>query len=82
MLASFSESDGIECDRPVGSFAEAERQAVIRALSAERGNLSKVARRLGISRPTLYRNWSSLASSENTLDAKLLQFLHRVSWKR
>ncbi|OYR08316.1 sigma-54-dependent Fis family transcriptional regulator [Brucella grignonensis] len=55
ILASFSESDGIECDRPVGSFAEAERQAVIRALSAERGNLSKVARRLGISRPTLYR---------------------------
>jgi len=28
---------------------------VIEALAAERGNLSKVAQRLGISRPTLYR---------------------------
>ncbi len=34
---------------------DAEREAVIEALSAERGNLSKVAQRLGISRPTLYR---------------------------
>ena len=33
----------------------AEREAVMEALSAERGNLSKVAQRLGISRPTLYR---------------------------
>ncbi|MBD9449477.1 sigma-54-dependent Fis family transcriptional regulator [Rhizobium sp. RHZ01] len=37
------------------SFAEAERQAVLKALAAEQGNLSKVATRLGISRPTLYR---------------------------
>jgi DNA-binding NtrC family response regulator len=33
----------------------AERQAVMEALVAERGNLSRVAQRLGISRPTLYR---------------------------
>ena len=38
-----------------GSFEEAERQAIKNALAAERGNLSKVALRLGISRPTLYR---------------------------
>ena len=37
------------------SFADAERQAIMNALSAEHGNLSKVAHRLGISRPTLYR---------------------------
>ncbi|TCR87765.1 sigma-54-dependent Fis family transcriptional regulator [Rhizobium sp. BK376] len=37
------------------TFAEAERQAIITALSAEQGNLSRVAHRLGISRPTLYR---------------------------
>ncbi len=34
---------------------DAERAAVIEALAAEGGNLSKVAVRLGISRPTLYR---------------------------
>ena len=45
----------IEADTHVLSFAEAERQAIITALSAEHGNLSKVAQRLGISRPTLYR---------------------------
>ncbi len=38
-----------------GSFEEAERQAIKNVLAAERGNLSKVALRLGISRPTLYR---------------------------
>jgi transcriptional regulator of acetoin/glycerol metabolism len=37
------------------SLEHAEREAVIEALAAERGNLSKVAQRLGISRPTLYR---------------------------
>lgn len=37
------------------SFADAERHAIIAALAAEHGNLSKVAQRLGISRPTLYR---------------------------
>ena len=39
----------------VFSFAEAERQAIMGALAAEHGNLSRVAQRLGISRPTLYR---------------------------
>ncbi len=37
------------------SLERAERQAVMEALVAEHGNLSKVAQRLGISRPTLYR---------------------------
>ena len=45
----------IEVGSHVISFAEAERQAIMNALSAEHGNLSKVAHRLGISRPTLYR---------------------------
>lgn len=45
----------IEAESQVLSFAEAERQAIMSALSAEHGNLSKVAYRLGISRPTLYR---------------------------
>lgn len=40
---------------PVYSFEEAERQAIRNALAAEGDNLSKVAQRLGISRPTLYR---------------------------
>jgi transcriptional regulator with PAS, ATPase and Fis domain len=42
-------------EAPICSFEDAERQAVKNALTAERGNLSKVALRLGISRPTLYR---------------------------
>jgi transcriptional regulator of acetoin/glycerol metabolism len=42
-------------DAPVVSFEDAERQAIRNALVAEHGNLSKVARRLGVSRPTLYR---------------------------
>ena len=37
------------------TFEDAERQAIKNALVAEGGNLSKVALRLGISRPTLYR---------------------------
>ena len=43
-----------EAERGHG-LEEAERRAVMEALTAERGNLSKVAQRLGISRPTLYR---------------------------
>lgn len=38
-----------------GTLVEAERQAMKNALAAEGGNLSRVALRLGISRPTLYR---------------------------
>ncbi|TVQ53456.1 MAG: sigma-54-dependent Fis family transcriptional regulator [Rhodobacteraceae bacterium] len=38
-----------------GSLREAEKQAVLRALDEHRGNLSRVAEALGISRPTLYR---------------------------
>jgi transcriptional regulator of acetoin/glycerol metabolism len=40
---------------PLHSFADAEKEALRAALDAEGGNLSKVAFRLGISRPTLYR---------------------------
>jgi transcriptional regulator of acetoin/glycerol metabolism len=39
----------------VMSFEDAEREAIRTALTAEHGNLSKVAQRLGVSRPTLYR---------------------------
>jgi transcriptional regulator of acetoin/glycerol metabolism len=39
----------------VESIDEATRQAVVRAIAAQGGNLSKVAQALGISRPTLYR---------------------------
>ncbi|MGQ3276276.1 MAG: sigma-54-dependent Fis family transcriptional regulator [Shinella sp.] len=39
----------------VFSLEDAERQAIRSALRAEHGNLSKVAQRLGVSRPTLYR---------------------------
>lgn len=42
-------------EAPVFSFEDAERQVIKNALAAESGNLSKVAQRLGISRPTLYR---------------------------
>ena len=39
----------------VASIDEITRQAVLRAIEAQGGNLSKVAHALGISRPTLYR---------------------------
>ncbi|WP_192384404.1 sigma-54-dependent Fis family transcriptional regulator [Mesorhizobium silamurunense] len=50
-------SDGavVSSEVPEGTLAEAERQALKNALAAEGGNLSRVAQRLGISRPTLYR---------------------------
>jgi sigma-54 dependent transcriptional regulator, acetoin dehydrogenase operon transcriptional activator AcoR len=44
--------DEVEQAQGLGS---AERQMVMDALVAEQGNLSRVAQRLGISRPTLYR---------------------------
>lgn len=44
-----------QAEKPVLTFEDAERQAIRNALVAEGGNLSKVARRLGVSRPTLYR---------------------------
>jgi transcriptional regulator of acetoin/glycerol metabolism len=44
-----------EMDAPIFSLEDAERQAIHSALRAEHGNLSKVAQRLGVSRPTLYR---------------------------
>ncbi|RWD59354.1 MAG: sigma-54-dependent Fis family transcriptional regulator [Mesorhizobium sp.] len=42
-------------EAPVCTFEDGERQAIRNALAAENGNLSRVAQRLGISRPTLYR---------------------------
>jgi sigma-54 dependent transcriptional regulator, acetoin dehydrogenase operon transcriptional activator AcoR len=37
------------------TLERAERRAVMEALAAEHGNLSRTAQRLGVSRPTLYR---------------------------
>ena len=45
----------LQAENQVLSLVEAERQVLMHALSAEHGNLSRVASRLGISRPTLYR---------------------------
>ncbi|TIP99088.1 MAG: sigma-54-dependent Fis family transcriptional regulator, partial [Mesorhizobium sp.] len=54
---SATSNDGktLSAELPGGTLVEAERQAMKNALAAEGGNLSRVARRLGISRPTLYR---------------------------
>lgn len=54
---SATSDDGttLSAELPAGTLVEAERQAMKNALAAEGGNLSRVARRLGISRPTLYR---------------------------
>ncbi len=40
---------------PAGRLADAEREMILRALKVEHGNLAGAARRLGISRSTLYR---------------------------
>ncbi len=40
---------------PLNALARAERDALLRELKLERGNLSHVARKLGLSRNTLYR---------------------------
>ena len=55
-LAPSPSMEGVSpSELPVLSFEDAERQAIKNALAAEHGNLSRVAQRLGISRPTLYR---------------------------
>lgn len=41
-------------------FAKAERAAVVRALTREKGNVSRAARALGVSRATLYRHMKRL----------------------
>lgn len=46
---------GSDARVPLRSIEDAERQVVKDALVAEKGNLSRAAQRLGISRPTLYR---------------------------
>jgi transcriptional regulator of acetoin/glycerol metabolism len=38
-----------------GSLREAEKAAILRAIGDHKGNLSRVAETLGVSRPTLYR---------------------------
>lgn len=53
--ATHSDHPATMLEAPVCTFEDAERQAIKNALVAEGGNLSKVALRLGISRPTLYR---------------------------
>jgi transcriptional regulator of acetoin/glycerol metabolism len=45
----------VTAEKLEGTLVDAERQMMKNALAAEGGNLSRVARRLGISRPTLYR---------------------------
>ncbi|MDQ6435870.1 sigma-54-dependent Fis family transcriptional regulator [Mesorhizobium sp. LHD-90] len=45
----------VTADKLDGTLVDAERQMMKNALAAEGGNLSRVAQRLGISRPTLYR---------------------------
>jgi transcriptional regulator of acetoin/glycerol metabolism len=42
-------------DPSPGTLEDAEKQAIRTVLAAEDGNLSRAARRLGVSRPTLYR---------------------------
>ncbi|MCV9963198.1 sigma-54-dependent Fis family transcriptional regulator [Pararhizobium sp. BT-229] len=55
MATSLTTNAAPDAEPPIFSFEDAERQAIKNALVAEHGNLSKVAQRLGISRPTLYR---------------------------
>ena len=50
---------------PVLSLAEVERLALVRALDAERWNLSGASRRLGIGRTTLYRKLARHGLSED-----------------
>ncbi len=45
----------LEPAEPAPGLGMSERQAVMDALVSERGNLSRAAHRLGVSRPTLYR---------------------------
>ena len=52
---SAGSGNAVSPDESEGTLADAERQAMKNALASEGGNLSRVARRLGISRPTLYR---------------------------
>ena len=54
-LAGAVATDAVAEPPAVLTMEEAERQAIERALEANRGNLSDVARQLGIGRSTLYR---------------------------
>ncbi|MEZ4360134.1 MAG: sigma-54 dependent transcriptional regulator [Kofleriaceae bacterium] len=52
---------GPACFGATGSLEEAERRAVVDALARGRGNLTQVARDLGIGRTTLYRKLKKFA---------------------
>ncbi len=58
-VASGETTPAVEAPAPVGSgtlnLEELEREAIIRAMENNKGNLSDVARQLGIGRSTLYR---------------------------
>ncbi len=56
--SGFPDDPAALLEAPICSFGDAERLAIKNALVAEDGNLSRVARRLGVSRPTLYRKLS------------------------
>lgn len=55
MLTSGDQQADATMANGANSFADAECQVIRKALAIEHGNLSRVAKRLGISRPTLYR---------------------------
>lgn len=55
LLLTGGTAEGCEVGGHLPSIEEAERQAIKDVLTAEKGNLSRAAQRLGISRPTLYR---------------------------
>lgn len=56
----FPASDILGRDADHSGFERAERAAVVRALTREKGNVSRAARSLGVSRATLYRHMKRL----------------------
>lgn len=53
--AAMRPAPGQATEQPVRRIEDAEREAIIEALTIYEGNLSRTAQALGISRPTLYR---------------------------
>lgn len=49
-----SQATTVSCDRPVGSLRESECQVISRTIERCRGNLTLVAKELGIAKSTLY----------------------------
>ncbi len=56
----FPASDVLGHENEHRGFAKGERAAVVRALTREKGNVSKAAQALGVSRATLYRHMKRL----------------------